>query len=149
MAVGNHGTRSCRRRGTGPKEPHKPSFSAGGWQWAQGPAAEVVYCWRAVLGLWVRLPGFPGADQVGVSGIRGRGERRPPGVDAVITLPRGGEVTCASSIPPASCWSTSIKINTGKTHKQRKGKIHFPPKIGGTRMSEIWIEKTSSSCAVL
>lgn len=55
----------------------------------------------------------------------------PPRSDCVIILLRGGQATCASYRPPASGRGTSIKNHTSKTQRQRKGKIHFPPEIGG------------------
>lgn len=49
----------------------------------------------------------------------------------MIILLRRGEAACASYRPPASCRGTSIKNHTSKTQRQRKGKTHFPPDIGG------------------
>lgn len=46
-------------------------------------------------------------------------------MDAVITLPSGGEVTCASYFPPASCWGT-IEINTSNTPAKKEEKNLIP-----------------------
>lgn len=64
----------------------------------------------------VRMTAGTGSEQDPEANVK-----TAPGVDAVTTLPSGGEATCASYSSPASCWGTT-DINTSKTQAKEQEK---------------------------